>query len=393
MDTSPAGLAALALFVLWLGYWVPLQLRRRTELAAARVDDRFSGGLRMLTVADGAGKGRPMPTNRAAGHSPPTGSTPRVTASAAGPASGMTPQVRASRLAVLERRAARARRRLTLTVLLTLLTAAAWTAVGLGYVPWPVAAVPSGLLLVVLVLGRLAVLTARRSDARWRSERRAEQQRATQRRTLAHGGPYAPRNRARVTGYAVHPSDTHTQMIPRVQQGTAAATGERREPTTAPSDRATGRAEDRADDGEPERRAPASPSEHSSAPSDDHDRSGQHGDGGSPEQAAEFAPGYSRHVGGEPWDPVPVPLPTYVTKPEAPRAGADADPTTPRTGGTSAPREGGRWTVEDRAEPQDSAYAAPSGAPEPAAGDEPRPRSETLGLPLEQILARRRAAG
>lgn len=78
-------------------------------------------------------------------------------------------------------------------------------------------------------------------------------------------------------------------------------------------------------------------------------------------------------VGGRPWDPVPVPLPTYVTKPEAPRR----EPK-PITGPTAA-------------------------AAEPSAGDPvdelvdvseaPRQRSETLGLPLEQILARRRAAG
>jgi hypothetical protein len=35
----------------------------------------------------------------------------------------------------------------------------------------------------------------------------------------------------------------------------------------------------------------------------------------------------------------------------------------------------------------------PSGAPEPAAGDERKPSTETLGLDLNEILARRRAAG
>ncbi len=39
------------------------------------------------------------------------------------------------------------------------------------------------------------------------------------------------------------------------------------------------------------------------------------------------------------------------------------------------------------------ADAAPSGAPAPAAGDERKPSTETLGLDLNEILARRRAAG
>ncbi|MDO8152360.1 DUF4231 domain-containing protein [Isoptericola sp. b408] len=383
METSPAGLAVIALFVLWLGYWVPLQLRRRTELAAARVDDRFSGGLRMLTVADGAGKGRVMPTNRAAGHGPTTGSTPRVSAHTSGPASGMTPQVRASRLAVLERRAARARRRLALSVVLALVTAAGWTLVALGSVPWPVAAVPSVLLAVVLVLGRLAVMTSRRSDTRWRAERRAEQQRATQRRTLAHGGPYAPRNRARVTGYAVHPSDTNTQMIPRVQPPPSATSARDRRETVAPS---SDRPAEPAEEDEP-RSSPQAPT------SDDVSERSAGERPGSPDGTD----GTAWRVGGAPWDPVPVPLPTYVTKPEAPPRGSTTAgllaSLAGSTHGEGGPVRSERWTVEDRAGRRSTADGPAATTPEPSAGDDPRPRSETLGLPLDQILARRRAAG
>ncbi|WP_402467200.1 hypothetical protein [Isoptericola aurantiacus] len=386
MDTSPAGLAALALVVLWLGYWVPQQVRRRQLLADARVADRFSGGLRVLAVADGAGKGRAMRQTSTSG-APATGSVPLVTSRTGGAPSGMTPQVRASRLAVLERRAARARRRLTLTVVLVLLTAAAWTVVGLGYVTWPVAAVPSALLAVVLALGRLAVMAARRSDARWRAERRAERQQATQQRTLAHGGPYAPRNRARVTGRAVHPSDTSTQMIPRVRpaaperSGTTEGATAGREPGTpagvaSPGGEAAGDAAagDGRDDAEPERAEPAS------APARE-----------------------DRPVGGEPWDPVPVPLPTYVHKASAPRPEQPTTvptqerrvvpppserPVTPET----APASGGSERPDAGAAPEGTSGAA-DGPRGRDVGDEPRPRTETLGLPLEQILARRRAAG
>ncbi len=296
-----------------------------------------------------------------------TGSVPLVSARTSGPPSGTTPQVRTHRLAVLERRAARARRRLVVTLGLVLVTAGAWTAVGLGHVSWPVGAVASGLLAVVLVLGRVAVLAARRSDARWSAERRAERQRATQERTLAHGGPYAPRNRARITGRAVHPSDTSTRMIPRVQPAArpavdgAAPAAERkatsREPTA--SVRSSGDGAGEADDKEPVTPAPAR------------------------------AP-----VGGEPWEPVPVPLPTYVTKPAAPR----------REQATTVPKHETRDVPPPpavRARAPASAASAGSAPAVPAADDrdaslvaeEPRPRTETLGLPLEQILARRRAAG
>lgn len=286
-----------------------------------------------------------------------TGSVPPTGARAAGPPSGATPRVRTQRLAVLERRAARARRRFLVTLGLVLVTAGAWAAVGLGYLVWWGAMVPTALLAAVLLLGRFAVLAARRSDARWRAERRAEQQRATQERTLAHGGPYAPRNRARITGRAVHPSDTSTGMIPRVRPATAGqaepaergATHREAETSVPAGDTRTGDA----DDTEPVREAPGDP-----------------------------------RPSTEPWEPVPVPLPTYVTKPAAPR----------REQATTVP------THETRAAPPGAVPTAeaPSTGERPGPDErheggreleEPRPRTETLGLPLEQILARRRAAG
>ncbi|NOV99482.1 hypothetical protein [Isoptericola chiayiensis] len=380
MDTSPAGLAALALIVLLLGFWVPQQVHRRQLLADARTGDRFSGGLRVLTVADGAGKGRPMRPTRTTGGtggSVPLVGPPPARSSSATPGPG--------RFAVLERRAARARRRLVMTLALVLLTAGAWTAVGLGYLVWQAAVVPSALLLVVLVLGRLAVLSARRSDARWRAERRAQQQRATQRRTLAHGGPYAPRNRARVTGRAVHPSDTSTQMIPRVQtDGTPSA---RARAASSPAGNDAGA--ERADDADPERGAAGSGRVTDSG----HERvdSGPTAGVGPVLGASGGTPW---RVGGEPWEPVPVPLPTYVTKAQAPRREQETTvpvhaprPTTAAPSGSDAPSVG-----PDHGTHEDSA-APPSGDSAQPAGDEPRPRTETLGLPLEQILARRRAAG
>jgi hypothetical protein len=363
VETSPAGLAALALLVLWLGFWVPQQVQRRQVLADAGLDDRFSGALRVLSVgADGsttAGKGRAMHTTSTTG--PVTGSVPLVAGATGATSSGR--RARTARLEVLERRAARARRRLTLTVLLVVATAAVWTVVGLGFVHWGVGAAVSGLLVVVLVMGRLAVLAARRSDARWRADRRAQRQRATQERTLAHGGPYAPRNRARITGLAVHPSSTHTQMIPRVQPAASPPSRER-----AARPEATSSADDVAET-EPERAVVIGTVAAPSAP----------------------APA-RRPVGGEPWEPVPVPLPTYVTKPEAPRREQETTVPVSRRRVALPPV----WdVVPERASATsaDDAGVGDRSTADAVRADEPRPRTETLGLPLEQILARRRATG
>jgi hypothetical protein len=100
------------------------------------------------------------------------------------------------------------------------------------------------------------------------------------------------------------------------------------------------------------------------------------------EQPAPEAPARGG-VGGEAWDPVPVPLPTYVTKPEAPRR----EPK-PLSGATPVAASAAAASDAQRTEVR----AGPV-ADELLAAEPPRPRTETLGLPLEQILARRRAAG
>ncbi|CAM3587984.1 hypothetical protein [Isoptericola cucumis] len=449
MESSAAGVAALALFVLWLGFWVPHRLRLRQQLVDSRVDDRFSAGLRVLAVADGGRVPAPAITTDgpvpllASGPSPddaggerPMGhdehrDAPRSPA----PAGSSRPQPRASRLAVLERRAARARRRLVLTLLLLLATAAGWAVVATGTAGWYAGAVPSGLLLVVLVLGRLAARAARRTDARWVAERRSAQREATQARALANGGPYVPRNRARVTGHAVRPSATHTQMIPRVSASSSGRSASNAAADDATSSRplVSPARPDRADPVEvvttaQVRREPAGRAPGGSG------RSGGDGDrevapapqAPAPEQSAPApsapeppAPAKARPVGGEPWDPVPVPLPTYVTKatapPRMPRVSPDGSFTLGRQtaagslaatmdgalGPTATPARGAADRAADRA--VDRAAAPDDGADRGAgqtadqasatAGDEPRPRTETLGLPLEQILARRRAAG
>ncbi|MGF0117975.1 hypothetical protein ACQFYA_16900 [Promicromonospora sp. Marseille-Q5078] len=437
METSAAGLAVLALFVLWLGFWVPHRLRHRQQLLESRMDDRFSGGLRVLAVAEAGGaRGVSTPTGGAVpllvpgttsdggGGERPMGLDDDRSASRALTApraeSPAADRPRESRLALLELRAARARRRLLLTVLLLLATAAGWVVVALGLVSWYAGAVPSALLLAVLVLGRVAVLQARRTDARWAAERKAAQRQATEARALANGGPHAPRNRARVTGHAVRPSTTHTQMIPRVSVPTtsdrpAPARPAQRaprpsEPTTTsrvtvPADGARGD-----ESAEPEPVAVVSVDRAASGR--------QVFDVGADEPVPEPEPvvlvdpgpgpvAGPPPVGSEPWEPVPVPLPTYVTKPTAPRReprpipGASAGRALPaadpvRSAALAATM---RATLGPTATPAGGADArrqessAAGTAAGPTAGDEPRPRTETLGLPLDEILARRRAAG
>ncbi|SKC38401.1 hypothetical protein SAMN04324258_0507 [Krasilnikoviella flava] len=424
----------LALFVLWLGFWVPHRLRHRQQLLDSRVDDRFSGGLRVLAVAADAGGARGVTTPVGGGlpllvpgTSPEGGRGERpmgldddrgVSRALTAPHAAVGDRPRESRLALLEQRAARARRRLLLTVLVLLLTVGAWVVVGLGLVSWYAAAAPTALLLVVLVLGRVAVVQARRADARWTAERKAARQQATQARALANGGPHAPRNRARVTGHAVRPSTTHTQMIPRVT-----AQGVDQQPPARPAARASRRPEpaptarvsvpvDGARGGESAEPEPADVHRASSERVVFDVRADE--PAALPDPVVVVDPGAGvpagpPPVGSEPWEPVPVPLPTYVTKPAAPRREPRPLPAS-GTGRTLSAGDTARGaalastmraalgptvtpagvTGADRAP---GTVGGASSAVDLTAADEPRPRTETLGLPLDEILARRRAAG
>lgn len=375
----------MALFVLWLGYWLPSLVRRRSELGDSRVADRFSVGLRIVAMSGTGRKGGAIVTD---GRQRGTGQgVPRV---AHPTPKGYPLQImvrgrpltaeRIRRVERRARRAARARRRLIVSALLLVCSVVAWVLVGFGLVYWGVAAASSAMLLFVLFLGRRAARAARRADARWQATVRAARQRATQARALANGGPYAPRNRAQVTGLATHGSSTETQAIPRVARKDVL---------------------DEILDG------PAEPRviEVAVEPSEP--------DVVSPPAAVDDAPS------GRAWDPVPVPLPTYVTKPAAPQrqpaalpapAGsraasgpAGAAGSTSSGGAAGRPGAGGMPPsvpvsganpVSPGTTPADDGGAAGSVAEdELLRGEPPRMKSETLATPLEEILARRRAAG
>lgn len=339
----------MALFVLWLGYGVPHLLRHRHQLSEARSGDRFSGGMRVVAVG---GRNSIFLAKQAdstilsrQSTSAQGGSMATRTAAAPGARPGVAVERPSelpvpSRFAVLEaraRRAARARRRLVVTVLLLLASVAAWAFVALGTVHWGVAAGPTALLLLVLTLGRRAAVAARRADAMVAAARRAARQRATEARVLAGGGPHLPRNRLRVTGLAVHGSDADTQVIPRAE----------RRPDVLD--------ELLAPEPEPVKVVEVTP------------------DG----EVSPAAASVEEPVGGLAWNPVPVPLPTYVTKPPAPR------------------REPVPMIAEEAPSDESTAVddAALRAEDELLRGDVPQTKTETLAQPLEEILARRRAAG
>ncbi|WP_123307249.1 hypothetical protein [Cellulomonas sp. PhB143] len=414
---SSAGLVAVALVVLWLAYLVPARVQHRQQLLDSRLGDRFSGTLRVLAVAgatDGTGArarralsapgagGSPalgaaepllmigdrteggamgdQDVERAGGRVPdvvpvPAGADPR---GGRGPREARLPSPSPARLAMLERRSAAARRRAALSLVLLLCTVAAWVAVGAGALLWAVALVPTALLAGVLVLGRNAAAAARQADEVWLAEHRARHA-ARVARGLS-GAPAAPRGH-RVTGRAVHASHVTTQMIPRVASPVAAGERLRDEahddPRGADATRtetiATAEARRAADDVRREtERAESEPVAAKPAGS------------AAPEPETAVADDLGRA-----WNPVPVPRPTYTMKPAAPRR--EPAPL-PETG--AAPRVAEAAPAPAPADvPEAPAVGATAEAARATSGGESHPRTDTLGLNLNEILARRRASG
>lgn len=295
------------------------------------------------------------------------------------------------REALHARRAAAARRRALLTAVLLVLSVVAGALAGFSVIsPWIVVA-PAVLLGSVLVLGRKAVIGNQKADALW--EAREHERRAA--RPAAGRGPAAHPGAARhpsgrpasavrpaVTGHAVHASQSHTQVIARVRSvaGPDAATAGPRahdsdEPATAePVLRAGG-----------DRRA---------TPRDTPDRRATGADGGAQAPVASAATaqpagrsdagaaGAPHTAGSEEdaeWQPVPVPRPVYTMKSAAPRW--EPAPLTAELQQITEARRA--QLAEDHTAPD-----APV-----ASEHEGEPGVDSLGVNLNSVLARRRAAG
>lgn len=315
---------------------------------------------------------------------PLTGSLRRVPAPATGSAllPGAVPPVgRASSVPpsnppasprVVARRRAAARRRLLLTLALVLLTLVMVVGASVGAVGWTGVAVPVVLLAVVLTLGRRAVVAGRRAEA---ARFEAARQRAVEQRRAALGAPPVPRGeRRRVTGHAVRTSSSATQMIPRV--------------TAADLERAARRATLRPATGAVPVAAPAPVAQPAAAlPAATLSVPAARPDGGGvPDVGADAT--FASPAEGSAWAPVPVPPPTYALKAPARRAAAAVDDeTAPEPEPLPAPVPAA--DIE--------ALAAPgtvSAGVLPADGwAAPQPTTDTLGLSLDAILARRRAVG
>lgn len=437
VGSSWGGPALAALFVCWLCYYVPVRLRLRQQVADARTEDRFSDGLRVLAVAGGdpvaapepravtgsvplltsrasqVGAGAPnaagaeersasMPEDDTHARTSNARTSPAPTAPARATAGGRA--AGSPTLSLLERRAAAARRRLLVTVAALVATLVVGGLAVARLAPAWAVAVPAAVLVGVLVLGRRAVVAEKRADAaRSQAARLAAQQRAVAARRARLGSPLAPRysGRTTITGVAVHASSTSTQMIPRVTSAELArVAGVGADGASAVSRQRTRRAAT----GSAVPEAPGARTTVGSAGAATTGAAAAAGANTASDATASDAAGSDAAGSDSTWEAAAVPPPTYTMKPaaRAPRA-ASADtpavaaplpaPVDPRTlAGLEAP---GSVTLPGRAGTSDEGPATSSTASGEAgtAGDEPRPTTETLGISLDAILARRRAVG
>lgn len=280
------------------------------------------------------------------------------------------------------RRAAAARRRALLTVTLLLLTAvtgvlAATTALSALFV-----LAPAALLLAVLALGRRAVRANARADAAWEARERARRAAAAASDDVRLAGRPAPVVRPRVTGRAVKSSQSHTQMIARVRPpGEGAGSSE-----PAASEPSLERARLVATISAPRAASSAAPAGAGAAASTARERGSS---AATSEAPASATPVQTAAAGDSTeWTSVPVPRPVYTMKSAAPRW--EPAPLT---------AEMAQITLARRAE-----LAAGDGAAvvtlvveqpedEASASAESEASSDSLGVNLNSVLARRRAAG
>ncbi|WP_143556659.1 hypothetical protein [Sanguibacter antarcticus] len=279
----------------------------------------------------------------------------------------------AVREALHARRAAAARRRALLTAVLLVLSVVAGALAGFSVIsPWIVLA-PAVLLGTVLVLGRKAVVGNQRADAEW--EAREHERRAA--RPVAGHGPVRPGPvrhasgrpvaavRPAVTGHAVHASQSHTQIIARVRAVPGpAAQGAGPRPLDSDEPAAVSLTGLRAVDSTAVAQKLGVPRVHET-----------------PSQAAPVAaaPAAAKAEPEEEWAPVPVPRPVYTMKSAAPRW--EPAPLTAELQQVTEARRA--QLAEDHEVPPVSAVRRHEG----------EPAVDSLGVNLNSVLARRRAAG
>ena len=186
---SVAGLVAVGLLMLGFVVIVPMFIRNRRTIVNVSQACELSPEARVVTTKT---PGHGGPVIELVNHNRPkvsllarefTKEPPmsQVAAVPVGSSGAGTPGLTPGRVAYLKLRAARARRRLVLTLVLLALTGAAWGypfIPGVAY-PWWVGLIPTGLLLAVLVTGRLAARAAKASDLAYRSGQSASLRQAS----------------------------------------------------------------------------------------------------------------------------------------------------------------------------------------------------------------------
>lgn len=272
----------------------------------------------------------------------PHGTQDRISADAARRAA----QQRAAHAAAVARRGAAARRRAVLALALLAASVAGWAVAGLTTVTVLAGVAPTVLLGSVLVLGRRAVVSGHAADAEW--ERRLHERALPPARATAQ----APA----VTGHAVRPSEAHTEVFARILDnvdGPATATAA---PSAASGTIPVVRRSARTD-----------------AASTGDTRTGDAAD--EDEDA---------------WSPVPVPRPTYTLKASAPRR--EPAPLGDVEGSTAAAQPGASADLRGSTLDADGVSRT---AADVEGGRAPieQPATTTGSMNLDEILARRRAAG
>ena len=344
------GWVVVALALVMFGYLVPYLVRSRQQLADSRVDDRFSGAMRVVvtgttpkrTTGEHHTPARPyLHDPRRRTENPAVNRPMSPTERSAADARRLA-ALRAARAAEISRRQAAARRRLILTLVLLTASIGGWTAVGASGASIALGLVPTVLLGAVLVLGRRAAKAAARRNAADRA--------AMARLQLT------PAARSAGTR-AVAGSRTHSPQV------TAAG------PAVTAADDAT-----TADDATPE----AGPTPSADDTTTD----------ATATSTAATEPATSRS-----WTPVPVPVPSYTLKAPAPRRDVAAH--VPEEVAIAAPEAG---SVRDLslADIEGSPYAPvarSAQSPEQPAVEESTTQAPAGGLDLDSVLARRRAVG
>src|SRR5690606_6651540 len=195
------GWVVVGLALILFGYLVPHLVQSRHQLAEARVEDRFSGTLRVVTTGATARRSSPGEhhgtlESRPYLHDPrrrteaPAVNRPTTPSERAAAEARRLAQLRAARAAEISRRKAAARRRLVLTVVLLLASVGGWLGFSLGSLPVALGVVPTVLLAGVLVLGRrTAKVAARRNAADRAAMARLEVRPAPRTRTAPSARP------------------------------------------------------------------------------------------------------------------------------------------------------------------------------------------------------------